>query len=339
MEKKRAGKKLKLLSLFSGIGAVEEALKILEVDTDLVGFSEIDKYAIKSYCAVHEVSEDKNLGDITKIDIEKLPIDIDLISHGSPCQDFSIAGLQKSGDKGSETRSSLMWNVVDIIKHCKPKYVIWENVKNLISKKHRHNFDAYLKIMENIGYKNYFKVLNAKNFNIPQNRERVFTISIRDDINKEFIFPKEIPLKLRLKDILEKEVEEKYYMDKPFHLVERKNVAAELEIKALRCVKEVQSIEGICPTLTTMQGGNTQPKVLIKKSTITAREYKDSNKVMVDDYKVRKLTPLECWRLMGFNDESFYKASDICSNTQLYKQAGNSIVVNVLIEIFKNLLF
>ena len=126
--------KLRLLSLFSGIGAFEMALRNIEIDYELVNFCENDKYAIKAYCAIHDVDEHLNLGDITKINIENLPKDIDLITHGSPCQDFSVAGLQRGGDEGSKTRSSLMWNTVEIIKHCKPKYVIWENVKNVLSK-------------------------------------------------------------------------------------------------------------------------------------------------------------------------------------------------------------
>lgn len=126
---------LKYLSLFSGIGSPEQALKNSGIEFELFGFSEIDKYAIKSYCAVHGVDENLNLGDITKINIESLPLDIDLITHGSPCQDFSVAGRGKGGDLGSGTRSSLMWNTVAICEHCQPKFVIWENVKNVLSKK------------------------------------------------------------------------------------------------------------------------------------------------------------------------------------------------------------
>ena len=206
-------KKIKMLSLFSGIGSPEQALKNLGYEIDLVGFSEIDKYAIKSYCAVHEVNESLNLGDITTIDIEKLPGNIELITHGSPCQDFSVAGKGKGGDEGTGTRSSLMWNTVAICEHCKPKYVIWENVKNVLSKKHRHNFDKYLNEMDRIGYKNYYQVLNAKDFGVPQNRERVFVVSIRKDIVKEFNFPKPFDDGVRLKDVLENEVEEKYFVD------------------------------------------------------------------------------------------------------------------------------
>ena len=118
-------KQISMLSLFSGIGAYETAFINKGYSIDIVGFSEVNKFAIKSYCKVHDVSEELNLGDITKIDISSLPTDIDLITHGSPCQDFSIAGHQKGGDKGTGTRSSLMWTTVDIVEHCKPKVVLW----------------------------------------------------------------------------------------------------------------------------------------------------------------------------------------------------------------------
>lgn len=207
---------LKYLSLFSGIGSPEQALKNLGIEFELFGFSEIDKYAIKSYCSVHGVDESLNLGDITKIDIEKLPLNIDLITHGSPCQDFSVAGKGNGGDLGTGTRSSLMWNTVAICEYCKPKYVVWENVKNVLSKKHRHNFDKYLNEMDRIGYDNFYQVLNAKDFGVPQNRERIFVISIRKDIEKKFEFPKGFDNGIRLKDILEDKVGESYFLSEEY---------------------------------------------------------------------------------------------------------------------------
>ena len=239
---------LKYLSLFSGIGAPEKALKNLGIEYELIGFSEIDKYAIKSYCAIHNVSEELNLGDITKIDIESLPKDIDFITHGSPCTDISLAGKEAGADKGSGTRSSLMWNSVEIFKHCKPKIILWENVKNLLSKKHKHNFDAYIEDLNNLGYVSYYKVLNAKDFGIPQNRERVFTISIRNDINKEFKFPEPFDNGIRLKDLLEKEVDEKYYIntEKANKLIEEfKANNKNNEQKILVCGKLNSSQDGI----------------------------------------------------------------------------------------------
>ena len=208
---------LKVLSLFSGIGAFEKALERQGIEYQLVNYCEIDKYASKAYSLIHNVSEQMNLGDITKIDTFELDDDIDIITHGSPCQDFSVAGKQAGGDEGSNTRSSLMWNTVDIVKHVKPKVVLWENVKNLLGKKHRHNFDSYIQIMDELGYNSYYQVLNAKDYGIPQNRERVYTISIRKDIDSgDFKFPEPFELKLRLKDMLENTVEEKYFLSDQF---------------------------------------------------------------------------------------------------------------------------
>ena len=209
---------LKVLELFGGIGACSKALERLGINYKIVDYVEIDKYAVKSFNAVHNTNfEPQDICTWNK------DIEVDLIMHGSPCQDFSLAGKQAGGDEGSGTRSSLMYETIRIVEKLKPKYVIWENVKNLLSKKHRHNFDAYLKTMEQLGYTNYYQVLNAKDYGIPQNRERVFTISI---INEEYIdldgdftkpitnfeFPPKQELKLKLKDMLEDEVDEKYYL-------------------------------------------------------------------------------------------------------------------------------
>ena len=175
---------LKLLELFGGIGACSKALERIGIDYEIADYVEIDKYAVKSYNAIHNTNFEPQ--DICEWDKD---IDVDLIMHGSPCQDFSLAGKQAGGDKDSGTRSSLMYETIRIVEKLKPKYVIWENVKNLLSKKHRHNFDAYLETMEQLGYTNYYQVLNAKDYGIPQNRERVFTVSILG--NESYKFPKE----------------------------------------------------------------------------------------------------------------------------------------------------
>lgn len=401
---------IKTLSLFSGIGAFELALKRIGIDVELVGFSEIDKFAVKSYCAVHGVDESLNLGDVSKIyDYDKLA-GVDLITHGSPCQDFSVAGLQAGGDKGTGTRSSLMWETVRIIENVKPKYVIWENVKNLLSKSHRHNFDSYIQVMNDLGYNSYYKVLNAKDYSIPQNRERIYTISIRKDLDRGYEFPGGTELKLRLKDMLEDSVDEKYYLSaKLIKYFEKQNevnrekgrgfkfeatsgdcvakavttrvgacrtddnyikVIGEVDIKGHDCIKRVYDVDGIAPTLTDMQGGHRQPKILEypyiaasrgrnpdrpgdRTRGIPTEQRLEPNRfgvsntitsVQKDNYvvegreRIRKLTPLECWRLMGFADEDFNKAKGVgVSDTQLYKQAGNSIVVNVLEAVFKEM--
>lgn len=206
---------MKILSLFSGIGAFEKALDYLNINYELVNYCEIDKYASKAYSLIHNVSENMNLGDITKVDTSKLPKDIDLITYGFPCQDISLAGKQQGmfNNDGSKTRSGLFFEALRIIEDTKPKIAIAENVKNLISKKFNAQFQAVLQSLEEAGYNNYWKVLNAKDFGIPQNRERVFIVSIREDIDPgSFEFPKPFELKLRLKDMLEDEVDEKYFL-------------------------------------------------------------------------------------------------------------------------------
>lgn len=297
--------RLKVLELFAGIGACSKALERLGIEHEIVDAVEIDKYAIKSFNAIHGTNFEPQ--DITTWDKD---IKCDLIMHGSPCQDFSIAGKQAGGDEGSGTRSSLMYETLRIVEKTMPKYVIWENVKNLVSKKHRHNYVAYLNAMNNLGFKNYGMVLNAKNYGVPQNRERVFTVSIRER-EREYEFPRGIPLERRLKDMLETNVDEKYYLSP-------KQMASVMSSHYDQ-IRRIYDVNGLCPTISTMGGGQRQPKV-------------------VDRLRVRKLTPKECWRLMGFEDEDFDKASKVNSNTQLYKQAGNSIVVNVLEGILTNLL-
>ena len=199
---------VKTLELFGGIGAVRKALIRQNIPHKVVDYVEIDEFAVKSYNAVYGTNFEPQ--DISKWDKD---IDVDFIMHGSPCQDFSIAGLQKGGDEGSGTRSSLMYETLRIVKKLNPQLVIWENVKNLISDKHYHNFRKYLNIMDEFGYNNYHQVLNAKDYGIPQNRERIFTVSIRKDIDhKQFYFPEKQPLHIRLKDLLETNVDEKYYL-------------------------------------------------------------------------------------------------------------------------------
>ena len=198
---------LKILELFGGIGACSKALERIGIDYEIADYVEIDKYAVASYNAIHNTNFEPQ--DITKWDKD---IEVDLIMHGSPCQDFSLAGLQAGGDEGSGTRSSLMYETLRIVEKLKPKYVIWENVKNMISKKHVHNFNKYIDRMEQLNYYSFYQVLNSKDYGIPQNRERVFTISIRKDLGQNFVFPPKQELKLKLKDMLEDEVDEKYYL-------------------------------------------------------------------------------------------------------------------------------
>ena len=198
---------IKVLELFAGIGACSKALERLGIKHEIVDAVEIDKYAIASFNAIHGTNFETQ--DITKWDKD---IQVDLIMHGSPCQDFSVAGKQAGGDIGSGTRSSLMYETIRIVGKLRPKYVIWENVKNVISKKHKHNFDNYINRMNELGYTSYYQVLNAKDYGIPQNRERVFTVSIRKDIDSGYNFPNKKTLEKNLQELLESNVEEKYFL-------------------------------------------------------------------------------------------------------------------------------
>ena len=378
-------KKLRIMECFGGIGACSKALERLEIDYEIEDYVEIDKYAVKSFNAIHGTNFEPQ--DICKWDKD---VEVDLIMHGSPCQDFSLAGKQAGGDKDSGTRSSLMYETIRIVEKLKPKYVIWENVKNLLSKKHRHNFDAYLETMESLGYVNYYQVLNAKDYGIPQNRERVFTISILNSavnsaVMQNFEFPPKQELKLKLKDMLEDEVDEKYYLSdkkiqkianwkayqKPFEKVQGKNsIVPTLTARGAgeehsgmitysENLEDTTNLQEQCLHIknNTIQGylsaydgdgvnissrmkyqrGNVQKESI---QTITTSGGNDRGVVDVVNQKlrIRKLTPKEVWRLMGFDDEDFEKAAKVNSNTQLYKQAGNSIVVNVLEAILNNLL-
>ena len=316
------GRKLKVLSLFSGIGAPEKALERLNIDYELINYCEIDKYASKSYSIIHNVSEDLNLGDITKIDIDKLR-DFDLLTHGSPCQDFSFAGLKKGGDEGSGTRSSLMWNTVDIVSHCKPKYVIWENVKGVLAKTQIHNYKKYIDKMSELGYNNYSEVLNSKDFGVAQSRNRLFVVSIRKDIdNNTFSFPSGYGYEVTLKEVLDEVVDDRYYVTKILNPRKTKNYI-QYDNSGKGYNSQGARLYYLDKQMCTLPKSNNGGKV----------------KVLLDEENMiaRKITPNEAWRLMGFSEEDFLKAksSKGQSNSSLYGQAGNSIVLPVIKEILR----
>ena len=505
----------------------------LDKHWELVNFCEFDKYATKSYCAIHNVDESLNLGDITKIDETKLK-PFSMICGGSPCQDFSVAGKQKGSvwtckdceheynpltvhwskrDKCPQcnssniekTRSSLLVEYLRVIRANKPNFGIYENVKNIVGKQFRDTtFKLFEDELHEYGYNTYWKVLNAKNYGIPQNRERVYLIFIRKDLdNGQFKFPEPFDNGIRLKDILEDEVDEKFYLsdDKvqkflynfnqselpvttrnsdisatvraSYYKNGSRNICENIEngngyegivesnnVKQIGNISEgnsswgnpqtgrIYSAEGISPTLNTCGGGQREPKIVcgIDKSNnhpsvidnancITSREdrgvsnrkkegtavlecpeisycidanyYKgtspeeyvkkhrrqlvfEENTIKIPQatkqgyiecevggvadlsypnsktrrgrvqenetisptitatetgickiespIRIRKLTPKECFRLMGFSDKDFDAAKNVgVSNSQLYKQAGNSIVVDVLYYIYVEL--
>ena len=440
---------LKVIELFAGIGSPRKALKNLNIDHEVVAFSEIDKYADEAYRAVHDDYETPNLGDIK--DITHLP-SCDLLTYGFPCQDISIAGYGQGIKEG--TRSGLLIEVERLLDIASqrgnlPKYLILENVKALVQKKHRKDFDTWLDKLESLGYSNYWQVLNAKDYGIPQNRERVFVVSILGE-HKPYEFPEKQELKLRLRDILEDEVSEKYYLKKEkvdifLEKIKAEKIQGKIAIKTntklgytyaenFDCIdleypkskfrrgriqKQISNTlktggnsglillgsltdknsqgervyttdlavtlnanggglgaktglymvvggtqknafvgtgeHSSCLTSSMGTGGGYVPLILLgninpnEKGADLKGYLEKSRKQLVTDcsLRIRRLTPNECWRLMGFSDEAyqkarialnnkFYKGKDR-ANSQMYKQAGNSIVVNVLEAIFKNL--
>ena len=201
---------LRVFTAFSGYDSQCMALDRIGIPYTLVGWSEIDKNAIMAHNAVYPQYADRNYGDIQQIDWKQVP-DFDLFTFSSPCQDFSSAGLQRGGQEGSGTRSSLLWECRKAIIEKKPKYLLLENVKALVSKKFIGLFNKWLNELEGYGYTNYWQVLNAKDYGVPQNRERVFCVSILDD-DSIYNFPLPFPLEKRLKDVLEPEVDDKYVL-------------------------------------------------------------------------------------------------------------------------------
>lgn len=455
-----------------------------------MNFCEFDKYATSSYCAIHNEDGSKNLGDITKVDETKLE-PFNMICGGSPCQDFSVAGKQKGSvwtckDCGHEynpltvhwserdkcpccgsnniekTRSSLLVEYLRVIRANKPNFGMYENVKNIVGKQFKDTFKMFTDELDEYGYNVYWKVLNAKDYGIPQNRERVYLIFIRKELdNGKFTYPEPFDNGMRLKDILEENVDEKFYIseDKVQRFLTNLNNEDALLYDACQVKREgksreyndfcptltardykdprlvndnvvkqigtiskcegnwknpqvgrIYSTDGCSPTLNTCGGGSHEPKIVqlgnVNPSgkgmngnvfdenglapTLTTNKG-EGNKIAIrqatkkgyiecelggvadlsypesktrrgrvqengqicptitatetgvcrieSPIRIRKLTPKECFRLMGFSDENFEAAEKMVSNSQLYKQAGNSIVVDVLyyilVELYK----
>ncbi len=503
--------RIRIFEAFAGIGCQRLGAEMLKVPYEVVGISEIDKYAIQSYMAMH--GDTPNYGDITKMTY--IP-QCDIFTWSFPCTDLSKAGKRAGLDIG--TRSGLVYEVLRLLKatEFKPKVLIMENVPDLVQETFKAQFYEIQKEIERYGYKNYTRVLNAKDYGVAQNRERVFMVSILGDDHYEFPIP--FKLETRLKDYLEENVDEKYYLsDKILSFFKQNSIVNEEKGNGFRFkpkekdevanalttrsggrmddnfIKEpvliqvaqldgkheesgrVYSQDGLSPTINTCGGGNREPKIaeticlnsqvngkqpslqdrvydidgtstaittsfmpsiaigvaqrgrngkqqielnneelsnalttvqkdsmiLIPEATIkgyaeahdgdgvyinrpeqkrgcvqkgmiqTLKTSCDDVGVVVDTYnkrildnqnvvgtitsntgtyghcgnfsiinnlRIRKLTPLECWRLMGITDEYFDRASKVCSNSQLYKQAGNSLVVNVFALLLKGLI-
>lgn len=304
---------VKILELFGGIGAPRKALLDLGYDVKSIDYVEIDEKAVRSYNAMFDNSQRPQ-------DVRGWNLKPDILVHGSPCQDFSIAGKQQGADQGSGTRSSLLHETVSIISNFgewRPKVVVWENVKNVLSRHMIHNFEGYLDDMKNLGYTNSYHVINAMHYGLPQKRERVFVVSLlngqRFDFSKMQRQPCE-PLSAYLGD----------YTDK--HLVTQPSMLRLIhgEFTNPKFKRRVDVIEDYCYTITTRQS-----------------RCPNSGVLDLGNGQYRYLTELECWRLQGFEDADYYAALKVNPgipgklNATLYRQAGNSMPVNVLREIFR----
>lgn len=308
---------IQTLELFGGVGSPRAAFRNIGVPIKAIDYVEIDEKAVRSYNAMFK----KDLGYKTQ-SVIGWNLKPDILIHGSPCQDFSIAGHQKGADAGSETRSSLMWETIHIIQQMgiwKPRIVIWENVKNVLSKHMRHNFNRYLDEMQKMGYQSSFEILNAMDFGLPQNRNRVFTISC---LNGTLFNFKTLETKAmrNISDFLENTEEEKYIVTQP-SMLKRINY----------------------------KDGNFGGRVEIIKdyyNTITTKQMRCPNSGVIDlgNGKYRYLTERECWRLQGYSDEDFEAALKVHPgkegklNGALYKQAGNSIPVPIFESMFKQII-
>lgn len=310
--------KVKILELFGGIGAIRKAFINLKIPYEVVDYVEIDKACVKSYNALY--GEDYKPKSVVgyKAPNEK----IDLIMHGSPCQDFSRIGKKQGGVKNSGTRSSLLFETIRIIKEMKykPKWIIWENVKGVLDRNMRDSFFIYLKELENLGYESKYEILNAMDFGIPQKRERIFVGSCLGSNN--FSFNKLERKETRpLSEFLERDVSELYTMTQPY-MLKFLNKGIDNSFRGrLKVIKDFSY-------------------------TISTKQMRVPNSGIIDigNGRYRYLTERECLRLMGFDDSDIDKLEEVhsrrknCTSSKLYKQAGNSIVVDVLMAITKVLM-
>ena len=350
--------KLRVFEAFSGYGSQSIALRNLGIDHEVVGISEIDVDALISYSAIRDSTElnmditktieemreeliaknvgydfkkqkssiptmkkeklkkvylsdmlSKNFGDISLINADLIP-DHDLFTYSFPCQDISAAGKQEGLVKG-KTRSGLLYECEKIIEAKRPKFLLMENVKNLIGKKHKKQFDEWLSYLETLGYTNYWKVLNSKDYGIPQNRERVFVVSILGK-HEPFKFPQGFELEKTLFDLLESNIDNKYLLSK-------------------KCIDKMKRFEP-----KTISNPNISPTLITELAHSTGKNLSPKLCKIIGEY--RRITPREAFRLMGLDDRDIDKIQSTgISDTQLYKMAGNSIVVQVLEQIFKSL--
>lgn len=381
---------MKFLDLFAGIGGFRLGLE--SAGHECVGFCEIDKFARKSYKAIHNTEGEVELHDITTVTDDTIRGigHVDIICGGFPCQAFSIAGKRRGFE---DTRGTLFFEIARFASILKPKYLFLENVKGLLNHDRGNTFEVTLETLDELGYDAEWQVFNSKNFGVPQNRERVFIIGHLREAGGREIFPFRGETSNsnmeKIKVVASTNLGQSGYaygVDGPMGCLNATDYKCPKQIylptlpdeTGIKVVGElkpnfnqsgnVYDTSGIAPTIRTMQGGNLEPKIAIKEATkkgYAEAEVGDSvnlshpgsktrrgrvgkgvantlltgesQGVVDSDFRIRKLTPRECWRLQGFPDWAFDKAQEVNSNSQLYKQAGNSVTVNVIAAIAKEL--
>lgn len=305
---------IKILELFGGIGSPRIALRNIGVPVKAIDYVETDEKAVRSYNAMFAAELKYKTQTVVGYNLKP-----DILIHGSPCQNFSIAGRQEGADEGSETQSSLMWETIHIIEQMgewKPRYVIWENVKNVRSKYMVHNHNRYMSEMEKLGYVSSFELLDARDFGLPQARQRYFTISFLGDKPFDFSDLIKTPMK-PLSDFLEDNVADYYTITQPSVLQDINGKS----VKRLTIIKDYAYTITCKPMRTPAQG------------------------LDIGNRKYRYLTEKECWRLQGYSDDDFQAALEVhpakanCLNGALYKQSGNSIPVPIFESIFRKIFY
>ena len=365
---------MKFIDICSGIGGFRSALE--NNGHECLAFAEIDKYAKQSYRAIYDTEGEDELDDITAITDEHFRLyrgQCDIITGGFPCQAFSIAGNRRGFD---DTRGTIFFHIARAIKEIQPSYVLLENVKGLLSHDKGRTFGTIIQALDELGYVTEWGLFNSKYWGVPQNRERVYILVTRKDKFKGPVLfdllKQQTEVTTRLVDVLENEVDEKYYLseEKTKKLTLDHDLGGKLNMYDYNERDKIHSVNKVSPTLNTMQGGDRQPKIAVREATkqgYAIAEQGDSvnvsyptsktrrgrvgkqvaqtlqagevnQGVVMEDIRIRKLTPLECWRLQGFSDEQFYKAKESgVSNSQLYKQSGNAITISVADAIIKKI--
>lgn len=363
--------KITVATTFSGIGAFEQALKKLKIPHDIAFAGDIDNFVKRSYFANYDIDESRWHNDITKFNAIKFKNKIDILVGGSPCQSFSMVGKRKGFE---DTRGTLFYDYARVISECNPRVFIYENVKGLTTHDNGQTWEIVQNTFRDLGYKIYTEVLNSKDYGIPQNRERIFVIGFKDNI--AFNFPKKIKLNSTMQDFLQDYTDSKYYLKEKgvkFVTSSKNRLKRYTQINGeialcqkanqqynwhgdfifetslepdeflfdVRTVEEKYYLSDKVKNYVLAQGTKnfkTSTKTDLKIARPLLNTMHKMHRAGIDNYvthtgRIRKLTPRECLRLMGFDDT--FKI--VVSDTQMYKQAGNSIVVNVLSEILKEI--